>query len=91
MIKSVCSNNSVNDFSRINKSERTLQNIYGNKFGELFSGRSIQGDRYIQGRYIQVDCIFFASNYRLLIRGHALLSSKRKRGRCILLFLPSCI
>ena len=50
----------------------TLQNIYGNKFGELFSGRSIQGDRYIQGRYIQVDCIFFASNYRLLIRGHAL-------------------
>ena len=34
----------------------TLQNIYGNKFGELFSGRSIQGDRYMQGRYIQVDC-----------------------------------
>ena len=32
----------------------TLQNIYGNKFGELPSSRSIQGDRYIQGRDIQV-------------------------------------
>ena len=32
----------------------TLHNIYGNIFGELFSNRSIQGDRYIQGRYILV-------------------------------------
>ena len=32
----------------------TLQNIYGNIFGQLFSSRSIQGNRYIQGHYIQV-------------------------------------
>ena len=31
-----------------------LPNTYGNIFGELFSSRSIQRDRYIQGRYILV-------------------------------------
>ena len=32
----------------------TLRNTYGNIFGELFSSRSIQGDRYKQGRYLLV-------------------------------------
>ena len=32
----------------------TLRNTYGNIFGGLFSSRSIQGNRYIHGRYILV-------------------------------------
>ena len=42
----------------------TLRNTYGNIFGELFSSRSIQGDRYIQGSWLLI---------RRLIRGNAFL------------------
>ena len=46
----------------------TLRNTYRNIFGELFSSRSIQGDRYIQGLYILVWLLI-----RQLMRGNAFL------------------
>ena len=52
----------------------TSRNTYGNIFGELFSSRSILGDRYIQGRYILVWLqVFFWLLIRQLIRGNAFL------------------
>ena len=73
-------------------------------FGALFSSRSIQGDRYIQGRYIGLTVDFSLLitedahkrqrssdliRYTLFLE-HVLLS-KRKRGRRSLLFSPSCV
>ena len=77
-------------FVQINFTEHLYQNI----FGELSSSRSIQGDRYLQGHHTQIHLtvVFllptlgwsytFFSKYVLL--------SKQKRGKCILLFSPSC-